>query len=108
MAKKDDVVRIELRYDAVKDAEILNFIDTYGNTRAGFIKNVLVFYKNEFEKTEKTATPQEAIKEPVKTPKRDPKPERVEVKKQEPEKPKKRQLPKLGAAFSSNDFNLED
>lgn len=48
MSKK---VRIELRFDEVKDKELIDFIDEYGSTRAGFIKQVLKMYKNQFDET---------------------------------------------------------
>lgn len=48
MSKK---VRIELRFDEVKDKEMINFIDEYGSTRAGFIKQVLKMYKNQVDET---------------------------------------------------------
>lgn len=41
-------VRIELQYDPEKDKDIIDFIDENGSTRAGFIKQVLKMYKNQF------------------------------------------------------------
>jgi len=46
MSKK---VRIEIRLDENKDRDMIEFIDKFGSTRAGFIKQVLKMYKNEME-----------------------------------------------------------
>lgn len=48
MAKKDQI-RIEIRYDKVRDKEMIDFIDKYGSTRAGFIKQALNIYKTQVE-----------------------------------------------------------
>ena len=40
-------VRIELRFDEIEDRDLLSFIDTNGSTRAGFIKQVIMMYKNQ-------------------------------------------------------------
>jgi hypothetical protein len=46
MSKK---VRVEIRFDEEKDKDIIDFMDEYGSTRAGFIKQVLRIYKNQIE-----------------------------------------------------------
>lgn len=46
---KDEKVRIETRFDAIKDKEIIDFIDNNGSTRAGFIKQIIKMYKNQIE-----------------------------------------------------------
>lgn len=45
----DEKIRIELRFDPVKDKDIIGFIDENGSTRAGFIKQILKLYKNQFD-----------------------------------------------------------
>jgi len=43
--------RIEIRFDPIKDKDMIEFIDNNGSTRAGFIKQVLIMYKNQIENT---------------------------------------------------------
>lgn len=47
--KNNEKVRIEIRFDAVDDKDMIDFIDNNGSTRAGFIKQVLKMYKNKTE-----------------------------------------------------------
>lgn len=47
--KKNEKVRIEIRFDEIKDKDLIDFIDNNGSTRAGFIKQVLKTYKNQME-----------------------------------------------------------
>lgn len=42
-------LRIEIRYDEITDKDMIDFIDKNGSTRAGFIKQVLLMYKNQIE-----------------------------------------------------------
>lgn len=53
MSKK---VRIEIRFDEVDDKDMIDFIDKFGSTRAGFIKQVLKVYKSNMENM-KASTP---------------------------------------------------
>lgn len=71
---KNKKIRIELRFDEIEDKEIIEFIDKYGSTRAGFIKQVLKVYKNQFENI---------THEPIKNIEND-----ISVEKKTPKKPK--------------------
>jgi hypothetical protein len=84
-------IRIELRYDAIKDKDIIDFIDRNGSTRAGFIKSLVLQYKNSIESN--------------RTPFQDSQPY-LDQEKSSPKKQEKteRKIPKLGQSFSSNDF----
>lgn len=83
-------VRIELQYDPIKDKDIIDFIDRNGSTRAGFIKSLVLQYKNAMESNsiaykETTTTSQENLNT---------------------NKPKKtaKKIPKLGQSFSSKNL----
>lgn len=89
MAKKKKE-RIELQLDPEKDADLLQFIDDNGTTRAGYIKFVLRHYMNSLQGVN-----------PPTTPKKESKPNHSSSSKTK--KPKKK-VPKLGQSFSSNDF----
>lgn len=56
MSKKNEV-RMEIRYDKEKDKEMIDFIDTYGSTRAGFIKQVLKLYKTQVQASNMASMP---------------------------------------------------
>lgn len=58
MSKK---VRIEIRLDEVEDKEMIDFIDKYGSTRAGFIKQVLKVYKNQLEDVSSIPTTKRSV-----------------------------------------------
>lgn len=62
MSKK---VRIEIRFDEVEDKEMIDFIDKYGSTRAGFIKQALKVYKKQIEGSIPTVD-KETVDEPKK------------------------------------------
>lgn len=42
-------LRIEIRLDKTDDKELIDFIDENGSTRAGFLKHILIMYKNKME-----------------------------------------------------------
>lgn len=83
VAKKKE--RIELQLDIEKDADLIQFIDDNGTTRAGFIKFALRHYMNSFQGIKTTTLPKQK-----ETPSSKPN--------------KKKKIPKLGQSFSSNDF----
>ncbi len=88
---------MELQFNMEKEADLIQFIDNNGTTRAGFIKSIIRQYMNAMQSigqqnivqqsTEKISK-EEDNKEP--TPKKD--------------KKEKKKIPTLGASFSSNDF----
>lgn len=88
MSKKK--VRIELRYDPVADKDIIDFLDKYGSTRAGFIKSIINIYKNQIE--EKSVAPELETKKIE------------ETQRSEKNNKKEKKRPILGEAFSSKDF----
>ncbi|GGJ77617.1 hypothetical protein [Virgibacillus salexigens] len=91
MAKeKREKERIELRLDTEKDADLIEFIDENGTTRAGFVKFVLYHYMNSIQGSN-----------PPTTPKKESKPNSSSSNKT---KKTKKKVPKLGQSFSSNDF----
>lgn len=81
--------RIEIQLDPLKDAELIQFIDENGSTRAGFIKFVLRHYMNSFQVDNKPSTFQQSKTDNTIS---------NQVDKQ------KKKAPKLGQSFSSNDF----
>jgi len=42
-------LRIEIRLDKTDDKELIDFIDKNASTRAGFLKHILIMYKNKME-----------------------------------------------------------
>lgn len=91
MAEKKKV-RIELQLDTEKDADLIQFIDDNGSTRAGFIKHTLRHYMNTVQSNKPMAAPKPK-------PKKETKPSTSK-----PKKTSKKKAPKLGQSFSSNDF----
>ena len=81
--------RIEIQLDTDKDADLLQFIDENGTTRAGFIKFVVRHYMNSFE----------GIKKPL-VPLKD----ENQIKDKDYKGKDTKKVPKLGQAFSSNDI----
>lgn len=64
----DKKVRIEIRYDEEKDKDMIDFIDEYGSTRAGFIKQVLRLYKHKIEGSgANSKTPEHVVEETIST-----------------------------------------
>ena len=82
-------VRIEIRFDEEKDKEMIDFIDEYGSTRAGFIKQVLKMYKSQVEESKHAAFNNVPKKELEK----------------EKSKKKKKKLPVIDISYSSKDFS---
>lgn len=85
-------IRIELRYDAIKDKDIIDFIDRNGSTRAGFIKSLILQYKNTMGSNALSFNQEEV--------------QPLEQGNKSSDKPKinKRKVPKLGQSFSSKNI----
>lgn len=82
--KKKERVELQFNLENEAEKELIEFIDQNGTTRAGFIKSVIRQYMN---------TMQSLVHQNLTT--------------QKPNKTKpttKKQIPKLGQSFSSNDF----
>lgn len=84
-------VRIELQYDPIKDKDTINFIDKNGSTRAGFIKSLILQYKNAMEDNTVSHIKNTPIIQERKN-------------SNQPQKTGKK-IPKLGQSYSSKDLN---
>lgn len=87
-------VRIELRYDPIKDKDVIEFIDRYGSTRAGFIKNIIKIYKNKIE-SQNSKHMNNNLESAIRT---------KNGKEKQKNKKREKKQPFLGQAFSSKDF----
>ena len=91
---------MELQFNMEKEADLLQFIDENGTTRAGFIKSVVRQYMNAMQSVgQQNIVQQSAEKDKFKG--------RKQSKQLPPneDKKEKKKVPKLGASFSSNDFD---
>lgn len=86
MPEKRDRIEVTFNTEKESDLEMLNFIDKNGSTRAGFIKTIIRQYMNNMQSLGTDNVSSEETKEMSVT------------------KPNKKQIPKLGASFSSKDF----
>jgi len=94
MSKKNEV-RMEIRYDKEKDKEMIDFIDTYGSTRAGFIKQVLKLYKTQVQASNMASMPLPGEGN------------RKQTHDKLSSKKTNRKKPRLGESFSSKKFDFD-
>lgn len=89
---------MELQFNMEKEADLLQFIDDNGTTRAGFIKSVVRQYMNAMQ----TMGQQEMVQQ---SKEKSPNKENTQKPTTSKDKKEKKKIPKLGASFSSNDFD---
>ena len=92
MSKKNEV-RMEIRYHKEKDKEMIDFIDTYGSTRAGFIKQVLKLYKTQVQASNMASMPLPG--------------EENQTHDKFASKKTSKKKPRLGESFSSKKFDFD-
>lgn len=81
-----------MRLDPEQDKDIIEFIDSYGSTRAGFIKQVLRIYRKQIESGEKSEKQKEEIEPSIN--------EQKKIKETPKAKPAIKEI-----AFNSKDFD---
>ncbi|WP_324618527.1 hypothetical protein [Bacillus subtilis] len=98
---KKDKERIELFLDKEKDTAVIEYMDKYATTRAGFIRHVLHEYVKSANGQDSFANSKPASDQKSSKPAKEDKPQKKIVS-------KKRLPQQFGQAFSSKNFTEDD